>query len=206
MKSFDKYLLLLNKKETKKDWQIKQLLGDLDKLISENNQVIIAIDGNSGSGKSTLSKVLATIYDANLFHIDDFFKKPIIDQTDPLSKYGSNIDFEKIKSTIINPLLKKEDVSYQPFDFKCHTHLKSITKKYKNINFIEGSFSMHPYLNSYYNYKVFIKVNYFKQISRIFKRSGFRRTIKFITTWIPNENKYHRHLQISQKANFIITG
>ncbi|NLC88793.1 MAG: hypothetical protein GX681_01855, partial [Clostridiaceae bacterium] len=40
---------------------------------SDRELIIIAIEGSSAAGKSSLSASLAAEYDAQLFHIDDFF-------------------------------------------------------------------------------------------------------------------------------------
>lgn len=182
-----------------------QAIKTLHELIRENNDTFfIGIDGMSGAGKTTFGKYLAEIFDANLFHVDDFFQKPNIDELDETSKYGSNIDFNKIKETIIEPTLNHENVIYQPFDIKLHKHLMEIEMKYSRINIIEGSFSLHPKIIDNYQYKIFFKIKPIKQYIRIVKRSGFKKSFQFIKRWIPNENIYNKSLKIDEKANIII--
>lgn len=182
-----------------------QAIQTLHNLIRETDEVIfIGIDGMSGAGKTTFGKYLAEIFNGNLFHIDDFFQKPIVDELDETSKYGSNIDFTKIINTIINPTLNKSNVFYQPFDIVKHQHLDVIEKKYSRINIIEGSFSLHPKIIDYYQYKIFFKIKPIKQYIRILKRSGFKKSLQFVKRWIPNENIYNKKLQIEKKANIII--
>lgn len=187
----------------KVDLQILSAVLDIKNLTKNKEFVLIAIDGMSGSGKSTLSKRLAKYFDANLFRIDDFFKKPEITET-PFSQYGNNINFKLIENNIINKITKGKSVTYQPFNFKTHSHEENITVGFNNINIIEGSFSHHPYLDNYYHYKIFLKTNCLKQRLRIYKRSGFKRLINFIKVWIPNENVYFKNLKIETKANKII--
>lgn len=179
-------------------------IREIEELIKIKKKVTIAVDGMSGSGKTTLAFHLKKVFDANLFHIDDFFKKPVIDSDDPLSVYGSNIDFKLILDSIINNINNNKDVSYKPFDFISHTHLEEITVKTKEVNIIEGSFSMHPHLIDNYDYKIFLKTNKCKQLIRIYKRSGLKKFKQFVKRWIPNENRYRRDLKIETIADIII--
>lgn len=183
--------------------QLYKILNDLKELVNNEETIIIAIDGMSGSGKSTLGRLLNEELNGNLFHIDDFFRPPQIDENNQYSKYGSNINFTKIKNNIIEKILVKEEISYQPFDFKTHTHQDYLTIPFKNINIIEGSYSMHPFLKEYYHYQIFVKTNKCKQIFRILKREGLKKLFKFKKIWIPNENIYHKNLNISKQANII---
>lgn len=122
------------------------------------------------------------------------------------NQHATNIDFNKITDEIINKIYLKEDITYQPFDFKTHKHLNYITKSYKRLTIIEGAYSMHPKLFDNYQYKIFFKTSKLTQIKRIIKRSGINKTFIFIKKWIPLENKYHNDLKIKYKSNIIING
>lgn len=186
------------------DLKLIPLLKILDDLYHQKKKLLIALDGYSASGKSTLSKMLKTIFNGNVFHTDDFFKKMEIDPNNPISMYGNNIDFVKINRTILKPLKLGEDVSYQPFDFKKHQHIDRINISFKDFNIIEGAYSMHPHLEVEYDYKILMKIGFMKAIFRILKRNGFKRLIKFITKWMPKERSYVKHLHIEQKADYIL--
>lgn len=180
------------------------LLSKIDELCHTQDQVLIALDGFSASGKTTIGHLLSCIHDANIAHTDDFFKKIEIDPNDFLSIHGANIDFLKINETIINPFMRKEGYSFQPFDFKSHQHQQKITVSYKPVLFIEGAYSMHPKLNANYDYQVFVEVPRLKAYYRILKRNGLKRLLGFIKKWIPKEISYVKALEIKEKANFIL--
>ena len=76
-----------------KNVNFNPLFQAIDNLILHNETVLIAIDGNSTSGKSTLADILKSKYDANVFHMDDYFRSKKQGKTDTL--YGSNIDIER---------------------------------------------------------------------------------------------------------------
>lgn len=164
---------------------------------------ILLIDGDSGSLKTTLANQLSYIFEGNIFHIDDYFIKPVI--TDDLfSKYGSNIDFETINQSVIQNINDKKDVLVRPFDFKTHTHLDYVKAPYKAFNIIEGAYSMHPFLNVKPNIRIFCEVDRKNQLKRILKRSGYRRLWQFIRKWIPKEKAYFKDLSIKEKADIIV--
>jgi uridine kinase len=181
-----------------------KLISKIDVLVQSQKEVMIAIDGDAASGKTTLAKKLQEIFHANLFHIDDFFQKPVIVPSDSNSKYGSNIDFRRMIDQIITPIKKKDYIKYQSMNHQTHQLKTPIVIKYKPINIIEGSFSMHPQLINLYDYKIFLGVSRLKQNIRILHRNGFSSWLKFIRRWIPNEKRYFKNLRIEQHADCVL--
>jgi uridine kinase len=186
------------------DISLLPLLSKLDELSHVQDQVFVAMDGFSASGKTTLGEKLKKIYNANLVHTDDFFKKITIDPKDPLSIHGANIDFDKINQEIVNPFMHKTGYHYRPFDFKQHAHMDQVHVDYQPMLIIEGAYSMHPKLLANYDYKVFVQVSRFKAYLRIFKRNGFKRLLKFIRMWIPKEIAYVKAMEIKNQADLIL--
>ncbi|MCR3906361.1 MAG: deoxynucleoside kinase [Tenericutes bacterium] len=180
------------------------ILSEIDLLRKKKDKLIIAIDGNAASGKTTLSNILKEVYDCNVFHIDDFFQKAIVDQNDINSRYGSNINFVKIKNNVLNKIQNEDDILYEQLDLSTHQYQKAVNISYNKINIIEGAFSMHPQLINYYDLKIFIKLNYMSQLIRIKKRNGMKKLFEFIKKWIPNENKYFKDLDIINQADIAI--
>jgi hypothetical protein len=181
-----------------------KVLSEMDALLIKNDELWVAIEGYAGAGKTTLSKQLSLIYDASVFHTDDFFKKPNIDPSVPFSSYGANIDYDKIHHHVIKVLSQKQTVLYEPFDFKTHQHQPPIKVIYKPIHIFEGAFVLHPSMKQTFDLKVFYDIPLFKQYHLIFRRSGFKRLWKFITTWIPNERNYVKGLEIKKQCHLII--
>ena len=73
------------------------LLDRIDSLMELGKPINIAIDGNSGAGKSTLANILGGIYDANIFHMDDFFLTPDLRTEERLREVGGNVDYVRFK-------------------------------------------------------------------------------------------------------------
>jgi uridine kinase len=74
----------------------------------------------------------------------------------------------------------------------------------KKLNIIEGVYSMHLELISYYDLKIFFDVDDNTQEERIINRNGKDMYKKFKDIWIPLENKYFEELDIRKKADVLI--
>ena len=67
--------------------------------------LLIAIDGKCGSGKTTLGFYLKRQFDANLFHMDDFFLQDSQRTEERLAETGGNVDYERFREEVLKSLL-----------------------------------------------------------------------------------------------------
>lgn len=89
------------------------IFKEIERLMERKNKIIIAIDGRSASGKSSLGKLLSKTYDANLFHMDDFFL-PAKEKTDTrLEEAGGNVDYIRFKEDIMDKLKKMTPLTFK---------------------------------------------------------------------------------------------
>lgn len=176
----------------------------INQLLQEHNYLNIAIDGKCGAGKSTLGKILSTIFDANLFKMDDFFLQPFQRTSSRLKQPGGNVDYERFKETVIEPLSLKQVVKYQRFDCSKMALNKEIELiEYRKINIVEGTYSMHPYFGDFYDFTIALNVTDNEQEKRILKRNGEIMYSKFKKIWIPLENKYFDEYLIFKHADML---
>lgn len=166
-------------------------------------KAIIGIDGGSGSGKTTLASLLCEIYDATVFHMDDFFLTPSMRTNERLSEVGGNVDRERFENEVLIPLKQGTDVNYRRFDCKASILSTPVAIKPKNLVIIEGSYSLHPDLIKYYDFSVFLDIDTEKQGERIKKRNG-EGAKAFFEKWIPLENTYFEKTQIKDRCDMII--
>ncbi|WP_069998466.1 uridine kinase family protein [Cellulosilyticum sp. I15G10I2] len=175
----------------------------IDTLVKDRLAVTIGIDGNSGSGKSTLAALLGGIYKCNLFHMDDFFLRPEQKTKERLAEIGGNVDYVRFKEEVANQLDKKQTFTYQIYDCSIGQLTEYVTVHPKNINIIEGVYSLHPFLCEMYQLKVFMSIDADSQSRRILQRSGPRLHQRFVAEWIPLENAYFTAMQIEQSADLV---
>lgn len=186
---------------------INDLLDDEEYMDEE--VLMIAIDGRSGSGKTTLAEFLAEKYDANVFHMDDFFLQSHQRTEERLSETGGNIDYERFREEVLIPLWYGDPVVYRPFNCKIMEIDKDKEQviKPKRINIIEGSYSQHPYFGEPYQLRVFLDIDEESQFENISARTGGDNEImeKFRNEWIPKEESYIKANDLEEKADVYIS-
>lgn len=180
------------------------LISKLDELKRTKTGAIVSIDGMCASGKTTLSKLLGDILDAPVYHMDDFFLPPVKRTRERLSEAGGNVDYERFKKDVLNPLLLKKPFSFQPFDCSKMDFGEPILSQSAPLSIVEGSYACHPTLESDYDLKIFLSIDPELQLERIRARNGDRMLERFKNEWIPMENRYFEAFDIKQKADYRI--
>lgn len=191
-----------NRKQLEKMLRLYQpLLLKIEKIIAEKSQLIIGIDGHCTSGKTTLAELIHSFFESNIFHMDDFYKSHT--QSNSSLEHASNIDFERLQTVVLIPLVNNQNIDYQAFDCKTQLLQPIIQKSSKSISIIEGSYAMHPQISHIYDLKIFLKSSYIQQIRRVYRRNGYKELKMFIIKWIPNERKYIKHFHIEKLSNYV---
>ena len=185
------------------DRVVTAVKSKIDMLLGEREFVIVAIDGKCTSGKTTLAGRLVEIYDCNVFHMDDFFLRPEQRTAERFAEVGGNVDYERFQEEVLIPLKSRQPFSYRPFDCKTFTLSEPIDVSCKQLNIIEGSYSMHPYFGDPYDLKILLTVDEATQRQRIWKRSAFLQK-RFFEEWIPMENRYLDGFGIPGKADALL--
>ncbi len=168
------------------------------------HSVNIAIEGNSGAGKSCLAALLQEIYDCNIFHMDHYFLTPDLKTEERLKEAGGNVDYVRFRKEVIDGLNSGKEFSYQIYDCSKGSLDEIVNVKPKMLNIIEGSYSMHPTLAESYDLKIFLGIGAQEQSRRILERNGPFMYEKFISLWIPLENRYFSELDIVSKCDIVI--
>lgn len=180
-----------------------ELLAAIDRLLLEKSHVLVAIDGNCAAGKTTLAKKLAEHYDCNVLQMDDFFLRPEQRTPERFAQAGGNVDYERFALEVLEPLRRGEAVSYRPFDCRSMTLQQAVSVAPKQLNIIEGSYSLHPYFGDVYDLRVLLTVDPDVQKERILQRPAFLHE-RFFQSWIPMEQRYFAELSIPETADLIL--
>ena len=177
----------------------------IDALLAPGKPIIIAIDGKCTSGKTTLASLLAESYDCNVFHMDDFFLRPEQRTPERFAEPGGNVDYERFAAEVLAPLKAGEAFSYRPFDCSSFTLGQPVEVTPKQLNIVEGTYSLHPYFGAPYDLKIIRTVSEELQRQRILERPAFLHQ-RFFEIWIPMENRYfdHFHPEVSMDGAEVI--
>lgn len=180
------------------------LLSAVDRRLREQGRVLLAIEGGSASGKTTLAARLAQLYDAAVFHMDDFFLRPEQRTAARLAEPGGNVDRERFFREILQPLTRGKPVRYRRYD--CHTQQLEppVEAAPKALTIIEGAYSLHPELAEHYDLSVFLRISPELQRSRIQKRNTPEMAQLFFSQWIPLETLYFDALDPAGRCDLIL--
>ncbi len=184
--------------------QYLPLISKLDMLKRAKSGAVAAIDGMCASGKTTLAELLSDVLNAPVYHMDDFFLPPDKRTKERLSEAGGNVDYERFRTDVLDPLLEKKPFSFRPFDCSVMDFSEPVACESAELSIIEGSYAHHPTLAGDYDFKIFLSVNPGTQLERIRVRNGEKMLERFKNEWIPMENRYFETFDIAKKADYVI--
>lgn len=178
----------------------------LRKVLAETDKscILVAVDGKCASGKSTLGYYLKNEFDANLFHMDDFFLQKHQRTAERQTEIGGNVDYERFQAEVLAPLQEGKPIEYRIFDCGRLEITESKTIAPKRINIIEGSYSQHPFFGEPYDLKIFTEIDHESQLENIRKRDGEEKLATFRERWIPKEEAYFEKFKIKEKSDVVI--
>ncbi|MCL2567874.1 MAG: uridine kinase [Oscillospiraceae bacterium] len=174
----------------------------IQELLHTHPKVLLAIDGPCASGKTTLTRALQQTYDCNIFPMDHFFLPPTLRTEARLTEPGGNIDYERFQAEVLTPLTAGNPVTYRPYNCQISDFDSAITVPPKQLNIIEGTYSLHPALADAYHLKLFLTTPKAEQLRRIAERDGEILLERFKTEWIPLEKQYFSHFDIESQCDF----
>ena len=173
----------------------------IDALLLKKPHAVIAIDGPAASGKTTLAARLSKRYGADVLHMDDYFLQPHQRTPERYAEPGGNVDRERFLSEALLPLSRGEAYMRRRFDCGSMTLLEGETVQPAALTIVEGSYSLHPALEMYYDLKVLLVISPERQSARILARSGEEKHRQFIERWIPLENHYFTETHIEERCD-----
>ncbi|MCL2513189.1 MAG: uridine kinase [Oscillospiraceae bacterium] len=166
--------------------------------------VVIGIDGRCGAGKTTLAGHLASLYNAGIIHMDDFFLPPELRTPGRLAEPGGNVHYERFRGEVIDGVLRGEPFSYRVFDCKSMGYNGCRRISPQPLVIIEGSYSLREDFRFLYDIKVFADISKEKQRERIIKRSGEEAFKAFKEKWIPMEERYFKEMKVKSCCDIAI--
>lgn len=169
------------------------LSARLEGLLAEKSRVLIAIDGMAASGKTTLAAALTGRFEHSaVIHMDDF-TIPFEDRTpDYFDRLLSNADIQRFDREVFSPLLAGQDAVYRPY--VCHpkpgflspVRIAADTR----LVIVEGAYCLHETLFDRYDLTVLSLISPALQQERILQRNGPAQLERFLSMWIPMENRH----------------
>ena len=177
------------------------------KLINEKNltgQVVISIDGPCGAGKTTFANEIERELHYNILHMDDFYLP--FDKRDKnwMNIIAGHMDYDRLIENVLIPYKEKRKTNYISYDCHSDKYLQEIPIDLDKFLVIEGSYTSNPILDKYVNAKIFVDINKDEQVKRLTKRNPSV-VDKFLSMWVPFENRYFEELKIKDISDLVIS-
>lgn len=182
----------------------KAVSAVLQKIQSYSSPLLIALDGRCGAGKTTLADRLKEECGCNVMHMDDFFLQPQQRSEERLQEPGGNVDYERFLEEVMVPLSQGRNFSYRKYDCKKGMLSEPVSVKTGKITIVEGSYSCHPHLWDFYDFRIFMDVEKEEQLRRIGLRGGEEAVSRFRDLWIPLEERYFAFYKLQERCDFYI--
>ena len=187
---------------------IQTLENAIGALLEKQPRVIVAIDGMAASGKTTLAKALAARFSACAsVHMDDFTVP--FDNRYPgyFEDTLSNADIARFDREVLSPLLRGEDACYRPY--RCHPD-PGFGDPIRipadcPVVIVEGAYCLHPILFARYDLRVLFLTDEKTQRERILKRNGLSQLERFLSQWIPMENRHIEARRLKETCDVVIS-
>ena len=184
--------------------KLLQAFQTIEALLTARGRAVIAIDGHCGAGKTTAANHLATCFESNVIHMDDFFLPARMRTQARVFSPGGNIHYERFYDEVVRHLRENSPFSYRVYDCHADRFCRTVAVTPRPLTIVEGSYSMHPHFGDIYDLTIFMEIDAVEQRRRIVERNGAHAFVKFRDVWIPLENEYIEHFQIRQKSDCII--
>jgi predicted adenylyl cyclase CyaB len=184
------YLSMLLSQRERFEQALDQVEAEVEKLLAEKEQVIIAIDGRCASGKTTFTKALQQKLACDAVHMDDFFLRPEQRTPERRQTPGENVDHERFLEEVLLPYKAGAAFSYKPFDCSTQQLQAPVDIVPGKLLIVEGAYSCHKSLYEHYDLHIFMDVDPDVQMERILARNGAEQAKRFEEMWIPLEERY----------------
>lgn len=171
---------------------------------SSKRQLLVAIDGRCAAGKTTLAKTFQSMTDCTILPMDDFFLRPEQRSEERLSTPGGNVDRERFREEVLEPLQSGAAFSYRPYRCSTGRFAEPVSVMPKRITLIEGSYSCHPELFPYYDLTVFLDTDPETQRARLLARESEESAARFFTRWIPLEERYFDAFSVRESCRLLL--
>ncbi len=179
--------------------------------------VLVAIDGGSGSGKSTLAAAVAAELDAVIVPSDDFFAAEITDAEwdafSPDERAAAAIDWRRLRTEALEPLLAGRTASWHPFDFEAGTRpdgtypmaTEAVTRTPAPVIVLEGAYSSRPELADLIDLAVLIDIPVTERHRRLVEREEEPFRDAWHARWDAAEDHYFTHVRTASSFDLVVT-
>lgn len=203
--------------------ELNHHLSNLILAIPHPSPLLVGVDGIDAAGKTTLADELANILRSSprqiiRASIDGFHLPKEVryrrGKDSPIGYYLDSFDYPAVLRNLIAPLLPGGSREYRTHIFDYVSNVSSMEEphiaKEDSILVMDGIFLFRPVLVSYWNFKIFVDVDFEKSLERGVRRDvGYIPTLeeavkRYQTRYIPAQRLYLKEAYPKKIANVVI--
>lgn len=190
---------------------IENVISKISELLQNNSKpVLVVLDGRSGTGKTTIAKQIANRLNGVEILADNFWvggSDEEWDKRSPQEKSEQAIDWKRIKTDVLEPLLAGKSASWHPFNWKTGEGLaeESIEAEPKKLVVLEGAYSSRPELQDIIDLSILVEVpDDANRRDRLINREGTEYMDNWHKRWDPAEDYYFSKVRPNSSFDMII--
>ena len=186
---------------------LRSLQSAIEAIIGRKGRALVALDGMAASGKTTLSGQLARAIDGCfVVHMDDFFLPQDKRTREYYDRTLAWADVERVQDEVLAPLRRGEEAVYRPYVHHPKPRFLPPVRIAKDARavIVEGAYALNPALFSSYDLRALMCVSPGTQRERILARNGQAMLSRFLSEWIPMENRHIEANALCERADVII--
>ena len=164
----------------------------------------IAVDGRCGSGKTGFAALASEVLacSSDVVHMDDFYLPPDRRGTNWMEVPAGNMDLERFQKEVLESPDREGGTAYRPYD--CQTgRMGEPVELVEPLTIVEGTYSQHPSLAGYYDFKIFLTCGREEQTRRLRAREG-EYFPTFDRVWRALEERYFAACGTEQAADLAV--
>lgn len=180
-------------------------LVPLERLARENGTAFIAVDGRCGSGKTGFAALASGVLvcSSDVVHMDDFYLPPERRTPDWMEVPAGNMDLERFQREVLRSPDRDGGTACRPYDCQTGRLGEPVELNGGSLTIVEGTYSQHPALAGYYDYKIFLTCDQEEQTRRLRAREGDYFPT-FDRVWRTLEERYFAACGTEQAADLVV--
>jgi uridine kinase len=186
---------------------LSELASSLEGRRSNNDVLIVGIDGRGGSGKSTLARSLGRLIEGSVvIEFDDFYRPSAARLASDDPDIGGNFEWRRLRDQVLIPLSQNKEARYQRYDWDTDSMAEWHTVSPQGVVVIEGNYSVRDELRDFYDFRIWVQAPDEMRLARGIERGGENTRDRWLNEWMPEEERYLAAQEPWRFADLVIDG